>query len=705
MAKKQAAASDESEQDKTLIKKVDEMMSAEASDYQSRVSQQAAATNAELKAQLQSSGEKVQSSAVPVAAAAEAAHADQQAEPELAEPEQPAMPDDSTVSDSEAPQQSEEASSTKLDDADTEKAVDDIAANEGDDLLELEDAKNQAANEAVAEKAGPGFGTKLKGLLKNKWFWIVIVGLLLLSLAIPNTRYRVLGLFIKKSVTVSVIDSKNGTPVSSAAVELGGTIAKTDAEGQAKVSAGLGNQTLTVNKQYYSTYSSTIFVSFSGQQVTKVKLTATGRLVPVSVINAISGKALSGALITAQGTTAKTNSKGLASIALPTKSLSYKATVSLNGYNQAAVTILVTNTVVKANTFSLAPQGKVYFLSNASGKIDVVSTNLDGSNRKTVLAGTGLEDANDTSLLASRDWRYLVLKSKRDSSGAALYLIDTSTNKITEFDNSGKTISLIGWYDHKFMYDLTNSNAPLSQTGREVIKSYDADNLQLNQLDQNQAQGTPDNYAVQSFSGFNIVDNELVYEAVWISSSYPNATHGLSGIGLNSTIRMVQPNGQNKKDLQSFDASTISSMISIQYLPQNIYFAVYKSDNSVAYYQYDNGAVKASNITADDFSKAYPTYLVSPSSNQTFWADLIDGKNALYVGDANAGNKKQIASPGDYTPYGWYGDGYVLVAKNSSELYIMPSNGLSNGRQPLKITDYYKPAQNYAGYGYGYGGL
>ena len=75
MAKKQAAASDESEQDKTLIKKVDEMMSAEASDYQSRVSQQAAATNAELKAQLQSSGEKVQSSAVPVAAAAEAASA------------------------------------------------------------------------------------------------------------------------------------------------------------------------------------------------------------------------------------------------------------------------------------------------------------------------------------------------------------------------------------------------------------------------------------------------------------------------------------------------------------------------------------------------------------------------------------------------------------------------------------------------------
>ena len=35
----------------------------------------------------------------------------------------------------------------------------------------------------------------------------------------------------------------------------------------------------------------------------------------------------------------------------------------------------------------------------------------------------------------------------------------------------------------------------------------------------------------------------------------------------------------------------------------------------------------------------------------------------------------------------------------------MPASGLGSGQQPVKLTDYYKPAQTYNGYGYGYGGL
>jgi hypothetical protein len=82
---------------------------------------------------------------------------------------------------------------------------------------------------------------------------------------------------------------------------------------------------------------------------------------------------------------------------------------------------------------------------------------------------------------------------------------------------------------------------------------------------------------------------------------------------------------------------------------------------------------------------------------------LRDGKNALFIGDTNAGNKKQIASLSEYSPYGWYSDSYVLVSKTSSQLYIMsPTNP---NEPPLKITDYYKPAQTFQGYGYGYGGL
>jgi hypothetical protein len=93
--------------------------------------------------------------------------------------------------------------------------------------------------------------------------------------------------------------------------------------------------------------------------------------------------------------------------------------------------------------------------------------------------------------------------------------------------------------------------------------------------------------------------------------------------------------------------------------------------------------------------------LLSPSSNQTFWTDQRDGKNTLFVGDNDAKNQKTIASLSGYNIYGWFTDNYLLVSKNSSELYVMPVAGGT----PLKITDYYKPAINYQGYGGGYGGL
>jgi hypothetical protein len=46
-----------------------------------------------------------------------------------------------------------------------------------------------------------------------------------------------------------------------------------------------------------------------------------------------------------------------------------------------------------------------------------------------------------------------------------------------------------------------------------------------------------------------------------------------------------------------------------------------------------------------------------------------------------------------------------LVSKNSSELYIMPKSGINEKLQPLKVTDYHKPVQNFYGYGGGYGGI
>lgn len=610
-----------------------------------------------------------------------------------AKPEPPASPE---VPD-EAPEPKEEAK-PEFDNDETNKAVDDIAANESDTVLAAEDAAAKASQ--PVEK---NWKTKLKALLKNKRTWAIVAVVLLLVFAVPVTRYKVLGLVWKKTVTVTVLDSKNNTPVSNATVQLGGGTAKTDANGKARVKGSVGPNKLVVNKQYFKKHEGTGFVGLKATKISNVALVATGRQVPITVVNKVSGKPVPGAEIKVLGTTAKTNAKGKATIVLPTTSATGKGSVSLKGYNTADATFQVTSSDVPANTIGLTPEGQIYFLSNLNGTIDVVKSNLDGSGRKTVLVGTGREDSNSTSLLASRDWKYLVLKAKRSSSNPSLYLINTSNDKITEFDSGAASFTLAGWSGHNFIYDVVRDSVSFWQNGKEVIKSYNAETSQLNQLDQAQAEGSATSYAYQNFSNFYIVNSALVYTSQW----YTYSTAGPYDVnGKNSTIRSVQPNGQNKKDHQNFPTNTIGYIQAALYAPQEVYFGVYSnSDNKTAYYEFENGAVNTASLDQSTFDKAYPTFLLSPDGKQTFWTELRDGKNTLFVGDANAGGKKQIASLSEYSPYGWFSDDYTLVSKNSSELYIMSKAGLAAGKTPLKITDYYKPAQTYTGYGYGYGGL
>lgn len=591
-----------------------------------------------------------------------------------------------------------------LENAETDKAVDDIVAQEGDIVLAVEDAAAIRRSGQV-KKPSRGWKAKLKAFFTDKRTWIGIVVILVIVFTVPMTRYKVLGLVIKKSVTVTVVDSKTNTPVSNAEVSLGGQSGKTDGSGKAKVRAPVGDDELIIKKQYYRDYQGSHFVGFKAGTPAKIKLVATGRLVPLVVTNKITGQPLKGAEISARGTTAKTDAKGKATIALPAASGTIEASLKLSEFNTAKVKLEITDSLVKANNFELTPAGHVYFLSNLNGTLDVVKSNLDGSDRHVVLEGTGKEDKTTTSLLASRDWRYLVLKAKRDSAQPSLHLIDTATDKITTFDESNAEFTLVGWYGHNFIYDLTRNGISNWQGGRQQLKSYDADNRQLNQLDQNQAEGDASSYAQQSFFNFYIVNGAVTYNTQWYLYSASGVPRDPAG--KNDTIRAVQANGQNKKDYQSFPTNTIGYIQATLYEPQGVYYAVYNNDdNKTTYYEYENQSVKAvSGIDQNTFNQGYPTYLLSPSGKQTFWTELRDGKNTLFIGDSEAKKAKQIAGRSEYTPYGWYSEDYTLVSKNSSELYVMPAAGDQSSRPPLKITDYYKPAQTFTGYGYGYGGL
>lgn len=143
-------------------------------------------------------------------------------------------------------------------------------------------------------------------------------------------------------------------------------------------------------------------------------LQATGRQVEVHVTNLVSKAALAKASIVVGGTSAITDDKGMAVVVLPADKPSLMATVSLTGYDDKKVNVIVTEQTGK-NNIALTPEGKLFYLSNQTGTINVMKSDLGGSNAAVVVKGTGNEERGSTSLLAARDWRYVALSARRDT--------------------------------------------------------------------------------------------------------------------------------------------------------------------------------------------------------------------------------------------------------------------------------------------------
>ena len=310
----------------------------------------------------------------------------------------------------------------------------------------------------------PAHSTKIKRLgqaywRKKRWTLpLTVLALIGLVVLIPSTRYPVLGLIVKKDFNIVVVDATSKKPITKAVVDLAGVHVQTDASGKAKLRVAIGNKQLQVSKKYYATMTSSVLVPVSQKQAYQVLVKATGRQVPVTVTNKISGAPLAGVLLAAAGTDVKTDTAGTAIIVLPADKTTVDVTLTADGYNSLATKLQISEQVIPQNSFTLTATGKVYFLSKQSGKIDVVKTNLDGSDRQTVLAGNGKENDTDTILLASRDWKYLALKSLRDGGdNAKLFLIDTATDKLTTMDEGNAYFTPVGWSEHRLANPLLRS--------------------------------------------------------------------------------------------------------------------------------------------------------------------------------------------------------------------------------------------------------
>jgi len=573
--------------------------------------------------------------------------------------------------------------------------------------------KNEPAEPVKTSESAPS-EIRRPGKLQQIWRWVcshlavtipaTIVLILAILATVPQTRYGIAGLFLTQTLPITIADQQTKTPVSDATIKLAGHTATTDSHGRASLRVPVGPATLVISKKYYETITRTITIGFfKPRESLHLSFQANGRVVPVTVTNWISGQPVSNAVIKAANTSAQTDEHGQATIVLPAGRAAVSANITAGGFNDLAANIQVVGQTSTDNDFTLTPSGQIYLLSNLSGKIDVVKTNLDGTGRTTIVAGTGYEDPHNTSLLASRDWNYLVLESIRDTTNQPkLYLINTSDGRLTTIDTPGpnNSISLIGWYNHYFLYDITTY--PPTGSASDKLKSFNADTGQLSVIDQTAAGiSNSSSGARQYFSNFTLLTNQVVYTVNW------ETTYGDTSIlgTVSNSLRGIQPNGQGRKDYQTFNASQTSYGNVTGYEPNAFYFSTTSNlADSQSYYKFEDNTVSTASSAAAQtaFESTQPTYLVSPNGDQTLWSELRDGQNVPFLGDDDAGGAKQLTTAtGSFEAYGWYTDNYVLLSQDSDALYIAPA--ATGNHAPRKITDYYKAATSLAGYGYGYG--
>lgn len=575
-----------------------------------------------------------------------------------------------------------------------------------DEPVETEATDAQAASSQPRTRVpGTNKWQRCKTLLVQHRLVAVLAGVSLVGLllaAVPWTRYKLAGLVIKRDFTVVVQDKTTHKPVSNATVILAGQNRLTDNNGVARLHVPVGHGQILVQKKYYQDLSQAVLVGFKAGSAPRLNLQATGRQVPLQITNKLTTKPIENVLIKTADTTAKTGRDGSVTLVLPANQTTVLATLSAEGYLPQTVTVKVTDQKDPANYWQLVPAGRIYFLSKRSGKIDVVKTNLDGSDRQVVLAGTGREDERDTILLASRDWKYLVLKSKRDGQNAKLFVIDTASGSATVFDEGQADFRLAGWSGHWFVYNVDRSNTKNWQPKRSALKSYSADTKKIVNLYESTAQGSSDtDYAYSAADNVYVFADHLLFTERWTGSYYNQATLNDKQMSLVS----IKPDGTGRQSLKSWPAAFGNYLSLSLSEPQEVYVLA-SLGGTKQYFEVTGSSIKdAKDLSEDSFSKVYPTFLLSPSGQQTFWADARDGKFALFRGDQAGENKKQLGGLTEYAPYGWFTDDYLLVSKNSSELYITAQDTTDVSKNAVKISDYHKPAFNFDGYGGGYGGL
>lgn len=510
-------------------------------------------------------------------------------------------------------------------------------------------------------------------LTKKKKIILAACGVLILILAafsaiwFTDLKYQVFGAFFKASTQIIVTDSKTSQPIEGATVKLDDQSRKTDKQGKVTLqNIHFGKQTLEVTKEAYKDFERGEVIFFGSNELGPVKLEGAG--IPISFIvkNSITGLPVQGAIITVSKNSVKTSSLGTAIVnVLPGGGVKGAAKITKDSFISGSLSFSVVQTTTPYS-ITLTPEGKTYFLSNRSGKIDLYESNLDGTEQKVILHATGSEEEYTTGINISPDNKWIAFTSSRDGARGTdgnllpyLYLISTETKSFSKI-NGDQNITVYGWVDNYLIF--STSNGKYGAGGNAKLLSYDTSSKKQTEL-----------VNTTSLQFVNPVGGVIFY--------------GLPESSPDVGLFKISPDGSGKKQIKN---------VLIYYAYETSKTAITFSDSSNNYYSYDLASDTLTKLDGKPASLKDKDYIYSGTKLKTAFVDFRDGKNDLFVADSQGANEKQLTTIGSVTyPVRWIGDEYIIfrVSRTGENAdYVI---GVAGG-DAKKIVDVFEMQ----GYGY-----
>lgn len=544
----------------------------------------------------------------------------------------------------------------------TDKAVDEIVAEESDELLAVEDAIVDQAHADSMPRHG-----KLRRFFSawwhNRWArWLTIIGLLAAigaAATVPQSRYFTLNaLGVRSSASLIVLDDTTQLPLRNVTVQLGGRKQQTNVNGAVRFTGlKLGPQRLSIQRIAFAVHQEDVTVGWGSNPLGTFALKAVGRQYTIQLTDYLSGKPVLAAEATTGDVSALSDKNGKATLTMDSNNLhDVDVTLTATGYRSETLTLHIDSPA--APVVSLVPSRKAVFVTKQSGKFDLYAMDIDGKNRKLLLAGTGRE-SNNVSLAVSSDGAEAALVSTRDDMHdkdgyllSALTLVNVNDGTVLSLDHADQT-QLVDWIGNRIVWQAAASGASASNPQRYRIFSYDYKSNSRSQL-----------AAANQFNAVISAGGAVYYAN---SSTEPKAQLGLF---------KVKPDGSSRQ--RTFDQEVWSGF--------RVAPGSFTLQTPSGWYGYALKTDTTSKINAPS-NYTNHLYVSNADGGKDAWVDTRDGKGTLIVNDDTTGKSLTVhAQEGLAYPVRWLND-HALVYRVATAQETADYAVSLDGGSPKKIGD------------------